>query len=162
MFYDFKQLSILQSNLDKRILDLHNIKEDECVSERILAFIVEVSELANETRCFKYWSLKDASTKEVILEEYVDGIHFLLSLANSLDLKVEFMSEKEDQQLTLIFIEIFEMASKLANNFNQENLKALFIKYLILGELLNFDNEEIRDGYLLKNKKNHNRQDEGY
>ncbi len=48
--------------------------------KRDLALTIELAELANETRCFKYWSSKGPSEREVILEEFVDSIHFLLSL----------------------------------------------------------------------------------
>ena len=50
------------------------------VKRKMLALLVEIGELANETRCFKYWSNKPASEREVILEEYVDGLHFILSI----------------------------------------------------------------------------------
>ena len=46
----------------------------------MLALLVEIGELANETRSFKFWSVKPASEKKIILEEFVDGIHFILSL----------------------------------------------------------------------------------
>src|SRR5579875_4105332 len=70
---------MLQSELDAHIENEHPRKENRH-SEKVLALLVELGELANETRCFKFWSIKPASPKEVILEEFVDGIHFILSL----------------------------------------------------------------------------------
>lgn len=162
MLYNLEKLSLLQRELDKRILELHNVSESETVDKRILAFMVELGELANETRCFKYWSLKDASSEEIVLEEYVDGVHFLLSLTNTLNIKSEFNTTKDKVDLTLIFIEIFKLGSYLSNDFNEENLIKLFNKYLLLGEMLGYDKDKIVKAYLLKNKENHNRQSSGY
>jgi dimeric dUTPase (all-alpha-NTP-PPase superfamily) len=46
-----------------------------------------MGELANEVRCFKFWSYKLPSEEKVILEEYVDGIHFITSLAIANEVK---------------------------------------------------------------------------
>ncbi len=59
----------------------HDLQPKKIVKKKkMLALLVEIGELANETRCFKYWSNKPASEREVILEEYVDGLHFILSI----------------------------------------------------------------------------------
>ena len=55
-------------------------KQTDVFQEKGLALLIELAELANETRCFKFWSTKGPSDDAVILEEYVDSIHFLLSL----------------------------------------------------------------------------------
>lgn len=76
----------LQKELDAYILSQHDTTLDpkNLLTDTILALQVEVSELANETRCFKHWSRKGASEKSIILEEYVDVLHFFLSLGNQL------------------------------------------------------------------------------
>ena len=76
-------LSILykrQEELDDEIARNHNINYETTFARRFLALLVEFGELANETRCFKYWSNKKSSPKEVVSDEYSDGLHFLLSL----------------------------------------------------------------------------------
>ena len=75
-----KELFELQRKLDQRIIVNHNLQEDFLLKKKILALQVEIGELANETRCFKYWSKKGPSEKSIILEEYVDCIHFILSI----------------------------------------------------------------------------------
>src|SRR5690606_41193415 len=83
MGINWPKLFTLQRELDERIWREHHLTGDY-FSERVLALQVEVAELANETRCFKYWSLKPPSERSKILEEYVDGIHFILSLGLTL------------------------------------------------------------------------------
>lgn len=80
-----------QDELDKFIIENKklNIKRNELLTDTLLALQVEVSELANETRCFKHWSNKGPSDKNIILEEYVDVLHFFLSLGNQLNFRAK-------------------------------------------------------------------------
>lgn len=75
-----------QKELDNFILESKNIKitDKELMTDTLLALAVEVSELANEIRSFKHWSNKGASDRNVILEEYIDVLHFFLSVGNQL------------------------------------------------------------------------------
>lgn len=162
MVFDLQVLSIKQKELDDKILEMHNLDSNNTIKERILAFMVELAELANETRCFKYWSLKSASATEVVLEEYVDGIHFLTSLGNQIDLDNIFETDKVDVSLTEQFSDIFACAGVLKDSFNKTSLSKLYVKYLELGIMLGFDSKTIIEGYYEKNKENHKRQETGY
>ncbi len=70
----------MQQALDSHIEEKHQLQNEDLFTRKTLALLVEIGELANETRCFKFWSVKPASEKQVVLEEFVDGIHFILSL----------------------------------------------------------------------------------
>src|SRR5690625_1594587 len=70
----------MQRNLDKYIESNHQLEGQDLIEEKMLALLVELGEMANETRCFKFWSTKGKSDQGIILEEYVDNIHFLLSI----------------------------------------------------------------------------------
>ena len=56
----------------------------ELLTNTLLGLQVEVSELAQATRCFKYWSTKPPESRERILEEYVDVFHMMLCFANQM------------------------------------------------------------------------------
>lgn len=156
-------LRVLQAELDQRIFTLHQVTREGTKEARILALLVELSELANETRCFKYWSLKEASAKEVILEEYGDGIHFLLSLGIDLkDQTEEFKVESSKTDLTTQILNTYEEIIRLKSRFDFTQYIKAFQEYLKIAELLGFSEEDIRKYYLLKNQKNHQRQDEQY
>ncbi|MFC7371329.1 dUTP diphosphatase [Fictibacillus iocasae] len=164
---NIKMLMNMQRNLNERILREHNLKNEELYKKRLLAFLVELGELANETRSFKYWSMKPASEENEILEEYVDGLHFVLSIC--LDLGIEALTlptertEKEDNDIiTDHFLGLYEHTSKLAEHRLIESGLLLFEKYIILGEALGFTYEQIEESYLKKNEVNHARQDSGY
>jgi len=70
--------------------------QEALLAKRLLALHVEVSELANATKCFKYWSTKPSEPQEIILDEFADVLHFVFSVANSLNLTAK---EIEDAYL---------------------------------------------------------------
>ena len=67
---NIKELYSLQASLDAEIARNHNVTYESTFERRLLALIVEIGELANETRCFKYWSNKESSPKEVVMDEF--------------------------------------------------------------------------------------------
>lgn len=163
MKLDTKQLYPLQKVLDARIFDLHNVTRESTRDARFLALLVELSEFVNETKCFKYWSLKPMSAREVILEEFGDGIHFLLSLGIDLNDESEYIeSIDKDVDLTDAVLEIYSLVNEFRNNFTKENYLKVFSHYLNAARILGFSSTDIEEYYLLKNSKNHARQDQGY
>lgn len=164
MLLELKQLLEEQKALDQVIMHEHHLTRQETWKKRIVAFLVELSELANETKSFKFWSLKQPSPKAVILEEYVDGIHFLVSLGIDLGEEADCIisDELDETDINLVFIELFQLASMLVNEFTYEQYRALFALYLHLGELLDFSGDEVVAAYMKKNEINHQRQATNY
>ncbi|AEB74749.1 dUTP diphosphatase [Clostridium botulinum] len=153
----------LQHNLDERIIKEHNLQDKALCSKKILALQVEVSELANETRCFKFWSNKGPSSKEKILEEYVDCLHFILSLGlewNYSDITLN--CKNYESELTDKFNNIYIDINDFVVCPSKDNYTTLFEDFLCLGHDLDFTPEEIEQAYYSKNAVNHTRQDNGY
>lgn len=160
---NWSELYSMQKNLDNYIESQHNLSNKDLFQEKCLALLVELGELANETRCFKFWSTKPRSDKEVIQEEYVDGIHFMLSLGLEKGYQytaesIELTEKKESRQFNLVFA--------ACNSFKQQpterNYQSMFESYLQLGELLGFDEAAIQRAYFKKNEINYDRQNQGY
>ena len=195
------KLFAMQKELDARILEEHPVQEGEDrLAKKILALLVELGELANEARFFKYWSYNqkpkteelgecplckgtgDLGTvwaenciecggsgkvvvKNPLLEEYVDALHFILSIG--LDIAepdiVNLRDVDGEENIIEQFIEVFDRVRGLYffeyDIFEYESLLAQFIK---LGEMLGFTWEQIEKAYLEKNKINHERQESGY
>lgn len=160
---NLSNLFLLQSELDQHIEEQHPRMEGESRhKEKVLALLVEIGELANETRCFKFWSNKPASEKSVILEEFSDGIHFFLSLGLEMKVeKLEYIPWKKGD-LVQMFIGLYNAISVLAIRFTDITYSAAFSAYIDLGTMLGFSWEDIEAGYLAKNEKNHKRQEESY
>ncbi|WP_163539722.1 dUTP diphosphatase [Gracilibacillus sp. YIM 98692] len=160
---NWQPLFHMQQELDNYIVAQHQLENEQVFDKKILALLVEVGELANETRCFKYWSLKPASPNDVIAEEYVDGIHFILSLGLELGLD-DFKSQDRttEKDLSSLFNDVFEKITTLKNERTIEAYKELFQTYLLLGNAIGFSADDMKDAYLDKNKVNYDRQNHGY
>jgi dimeric dUTPase (all-alpha-NTP-PPase superfamily) len=158
--------------------------EPDRFNKLVLALLVELGECANEWRGFKFWSknqepctrksrrpymdLADADFYNPLLEEYVDGLHFILELGidvgrvkNEFEVDDLFLPKNAEDS----FLEIFHYSSSLIalsvplrGNLYDELLQS----YIFLGELLGFTWEEIEQAYFAKNAINHERQNNGY
>lgn len=160
---DWLKLFTMQEQLDTYIQTNHQINANDLFDKKILALLVEVGELANETRCFKFWSNKVPSEKAVILEEYVDGVHFILSIGIDLGLTKEtFVGEPLKGDATALFNLVYEKINQLKKEPTVLNYKELFTTFLRLGEVLGFQEEDIQQAYFEKNKVNFTRQDTNY
>ena len=142
---------------------------------------MELGELANEWRGFKFWSndQKPRTVKYIenrkhrqnpLLEEYVDCLHFILSIG--LDINHDYTPKQGPYptDMTKLFI---NLNHKITNLFyfidscgKAEGARCryqdIFDEFLFLGELLGFSYEQIEQAYLQKNAENHRRQAEGY
>lgn len=155
----------MQQALNVRIRTEHHLEDEDLLSEQILALEVELGELANETRCFKYWSQKPPADRDVILEEYVDGLHFILSIGLELEFNknpLNFEYHREETSLVNQFQAVFDKITDLNKERSFACYEQLFREFLHLGRLLGFQNDEIEKAYFEKNQVNHRRQDEGY
>ncbi|MDR0138117.1 dUTP diphosphatase [Metabacillus idriensis] len=161
---NFLKLFEMQNDLDSKIEKQHGLEEEPLLEKKILALLVEVGELANETRCFKFWSLKPPAEASVILEEYVDGIHFILSLGIEIGVSdgVEFDLAADENSLTAHFVLVYEKIAQFEKSRSEAHYLELFRQYLLLGEALGFSPEEIEAAYVKKNEVNHDRQKQGY
>ncbi|XLP22029.1 dUTP diphosphatase [Bacillus toyonensis] len=165
-----QKLFEMQKLLDKRIIKEHGLEAVNLLEEKLLALQVEIAELANETRCFKYWSNKEASPKERILDEYVDGLHLFLSICLLLkmtDIKID--SDYTEVTTVKTFNRLFQWVSDLSQtsicfpNYLKNDVEMCFNLFIGLGEKhLGFTWEEIEQAYIEKNEVNHQRQDNGY
>lgn len=160
---NIKELYSLQASLDAEIARNHNVTYESTFERRLLALIVEIGELANETRCFKYWSNKGSSPKEVVMDEFADGIHFLLSLGIPLKAdKFDYEIVKSDLDLTRQIHEVYKAATKLLDNYDLPHYYDAFQKYLNLSASIGMSEQDIIDSYKAKLKINHVRQETNY
>ncbi len=161
---DIQKLLEMQSQLDNYIEKEHGLEEENLFGKKMLALLVEIGELANETRCFKFWSKKPASSKEVILEEFVDGVHFILSLG--LEIGVKQLELKETnytiEDVTEQFMEVYRAANEFMTERSVTHFTNLLRHYFYLGELLGFSHDDVLQAYIQKNEVNYQRQKEGY
>ncbi|CAM3818902.1 dUTP diphosphatase [Alkalicoccus chagannorensis] len=165
---DLKTLFAKQYELDTYIEQEKGVKAADLLEEKLLALLVETGELANEVRSFKFWSDKERSSDEVILEEYVDGLHFLLSIGNLLEQEpaeeVPVIEEAAaaKEAVTSAFLEISGYISLVRMEPGTETYQTLFEAYVDLAGMLGYEWADVLDAYNKKNAENYDRQQRGY
>ncbi|GIO21726.1 dUTP diphosphatase [Oceanobacillus sp. J11TS1] len=162
---DWNQLFEMQQELDTYIENNHDLSEVNLFHEKHLALLVELGELANETRCFKFWSTKPRNDQQVILAEYVDVLHFLMSIGIEKDFYYQSggkLDLEDDITESECFYQVYAKAIAYREIPTNENYQQLFSWTLQLGNQLGFTDKDIQQAYLEKNQINYQRQDEGY
>ncbi|MBM7578897.1 dUTP diphosphatase [Jeotgalibacillus terrae] len=160
---NWDELYHMQNELDSFIERENNLTGKDLLRDKLLALSVEAGELANETRCFKFWSRKGPSEKSIILEEYVDGIHFLLSIGLEKDFRFSGSAdEKGSQSLTDLFIAFNRCISAFELDQTKDHYIQMWHVYLAIGEKLSFSAQDTIQAYIQKNKVNVERQKKEY
>lgn len=160
-----EKLFKMQKALDAHIEEKHQLQDEDLFNRKVLALLVEIGELANETRCFKFWSIKPSSAKEVVLEEFVDGIHFILSLGIECGFDEKSVLLEEKQLLANVneqFLLVYEMICSFRTSKEINDFIRLFEAYLHLASLLGLTKKEIEQAYFKKNEVNYVRQQNNY
>lgn len=161
----FIKLFEMQAGLDRYIEENHQLQNEDLFDRKVLALLVEIGELANETRSFKFWSFKPSSEKMVILEEFVDGIHFILSLGNECGFqeKVNEINERSSSfTINEVFLKIYQAASNFQKTRNLRDYLLIIEYYLQLAIKLDISDKEIEEAYIQKNEVNYKRQQSNY
>ena len=163
MLCDLTDLYVKQRELDEEIARNHNVTYESTRNKRTLSLLVELGEFANSTRTFKYWSNKGPESKERVLDEFADGLHFLLSLGIDQGFIVNTIEVEDDEaNLTDNLLRTYELTSIFYLDKTLNNYLALAISYLRALFKLGYSWDEARDAYYKKLQENHNRQENNY
>ncbi|MCF0108072.1 MAG: dUTP diphosphatase [Bacilli bacterium] len=160
---ELEKLFEAQAKLDQTIADNHHVTYESTRERRILSLIVEIGELANATRCFKYWSNKGPEPKDIVLDEYADGLHFFLSLG--LDIrtsKKSYNRTKHCDNLTSQFHEIYHRIDIFKKKQDDVSYIKAFQSFLNLLPLLGYRWNSLEEAYYKKLGVNYNRQETNY
>lgn len=140
---EWNKIYKINRELDEIFIKKYNDKD--IFKKNCLELIVEISELANETKCFKYWSIKKPS-KEKVLEEYADCIIMILSFYTYYNLKLDnIINHVCTKSIIDLFTILFKDASNLINDNKGESIKSIFSNLIYMGKLLKFSDKEIYD-----------------
>lgn len=78
-----------QNEFDQLVITSHGIEwsQKERLRNTLVALDIELSEFANEAQWFKVWKKDKQINQAKLLEEYIDALHFMLSIANQMNFK---------------------------------------------------------------------------
>jgi dimeric dUTPase (all-alpha-NTP-PPase superfamily) len=181
---NLKPLFELQAKLDQHIIDKHGLHGQDLLPKKILALQVELGELANEWRGFKFWSedqeprtkhgyglVRPGEWRNPLLEEYVDCLHFILSIGLEVEAEEWDLTGLEpfkpyENEITEHFIDVISYVNGLRNikgcDDDYDAYRCTLEIFIGLGEMLGFTWREIESAYMIKNQVNHERQENGY
>ncbi|WP_374718343.1 dUTP diphosphatase [Neobacillus sp.] len=201
MALTLEQMYEMQKQLDSRIIREKGLEGRDLLPNTVLALQVEIGELANEWRGFKHWSndreprtrvkdclgcsgCKSSEGCEIcgganpLLEEYVDCLHFFLSIARQLSLDAEDLYMPDDElegDTSILFTELLHNVGMInghrffnhliedTERWQKEYFQtALYLFYLLGEQRLGVTFDQIAAAYVAKNKVNHQRQESGY
>ena len=156
-------LFIAQGKLDATIAEKHGISYKTTRHRRLMACLVEIGELANATRCFKYWSNKGSEADEIVLDEYADGLHFFLSLGIDIGTsKRSYNLTKHEDNLTDQFLMVYHRLDEFRKKQNDSSYIKAFQAFLNLLPLLGYKWKQLEAAYYKKLGVNYNRQETNY
>ncbi|GAA0491103.1 dUTP diphosphatase [Salinibacillus aidingensis] len=204
---NFKKLFDMQRQLDNHIIKEKGLEGQDLLDKKILALQVELGELANEARFFKFWSNDQEPRRwypnendvcescngnpifiengkivgeckncdgcgvhfyNPLLEEYVDCLHFILSIGLDIGVEIQSINPHLQTSATDQFVELNYQCYRVLQKYEwgKSHAKSEWILlsdlFVGLGEMLGITWEQIEQAYLFKNEVNHERQESGY
>ena len=127
--------------LDKIFIDKYY--HDDFVKKNKLELLVEIAELANETRCFKYWSKKEIEYK-LVGYELSDTIIMSLCFFNYLNIDINEVSiYKVDKSNLDLFFEIYDLANNFVKTEDKDLIIKIFVLLINIGYNLGFSDDDI-------------------
>lgn len=184
----------MQKELDDYIIEKKGLQGVDLLPQKILSLQVELGECANEWRGFKFWSERQTPTepeynwkpnadgsnlewkeeygykKHPLLEEYVDCLHFILSIGLNYDYEnLIYVHEnnisafESSWGITEQFTDIYTAISNfIQDTEDQELYEDIFCYFNSLGHMLGFTWNQIESAYTEKWNINKKRQESGY
>lgn len=163
MIEQLKELLEMQKLLDEAIMKEHGLTEYP-VDNMKIALFVELGEMMNELpTIFKHWKKSAADDYDKALVEYVDALHFALSLFNYQKCKLIYISDYKvyvSDETCDSFV-LFNHLQYLIDVCVCNGYKTLSLMF-ILGNILGFSWDEIYKTYKKKNAVNYERLKKGY
>ena len=165
--------------LDQKIHQQHGLVFKETRQKRVIAMMVELAELANEIKFFKFWSQKPQD-REAALEEAADVLHFLLSLANDQSMRLEMKENNlysSETSMETLYVGLMERCGEMAKIEGEkrspeqepdrwfiwaEELQRFTDDFVEFINQAGIGIEEIEKEYFRKNAINYLRQTENY
>lgn len=124
----------------------------DLVKKNAIEFLVEMGEFVNETKCFKYWTVKKPDKKKV-LDEFADCITILLTFFHYLNIDLENMGKAYPSDSVLEVINhVYLLGTELFENSRAELVKEIFANLIYISELLELKEEEVVDATFKKLK----------
>ena len=142
-----------QKQLNERILINQNLNDYKITARMHLALQVNISELANETKCFVYWdNVTPSISRDIILEKYINCLNHIFTIG--LDRKYtdidEIAIERSSLCLSDQFLNLFVDINDLRTSPSKDHYSTLLEDFFALGLSLGLSFDVIKDTFFNK------------
>ena len=145
---------VFEANKELDEMFNNTFPDTEMVKKNKLELLVEIGELANETRYFKYWSSKPMDM-ELVKGEYADCIIITLYFFNIMNIGLdEEFNDINQYDKVDIFARLYKLSSDFYYNDDKNIIKEIFVTIINLGYMIGFNNQDIINACMTKINKN--------
>lgn len=129
--------------LDEEFNSKYQENEPEFYEKNCIELLIEIGEFINETKCFKYWSIKSPN-KEKMLEELAECLNMIFYFYGLLNLDItDFTNTKIEKNRLKQINHIYNLSTNLFNNLNEQDIKNIFVNLLDFAYSLDIQEEEL-------------------
>src|SRR5699024_4097945 len=152
-------LFIKQKQLDEHIVNEKGLHGQDNYLNKLVSLSVELGECKNEyPASFKFWSNKKNDRKKGLVE-FVDCIHFAISIALELGYEEHRYIQTTRKDLNKLYLGLQNITATLSVDKDKRHIESLLNNLILLGYQLDFTEEDVLDAYENKNKESHRRQE---
>jgi len=137
----WNQVFIRNKELDELFFDKYG-NDRKVYKKNCVEFLVELGEFINESKCFKYWSIKKPNIDKT-LEELADVFTMLMYFYNELNIDIPNNIEIVENDLFEIINDTFNLGTNLLDNLNEKLLNNIFNNLYNIAIKLNINDDMI-------------------
>lgn len=149
-----EKLLSMQEMLNAHAATTYNVSNENTFEEKIVALLAIVGDLANKSACTSYFDLNEKGTLPEILQEYVKGLAYLLSIGRECDFQDNILYKNRihisEQNVTKQLLNVFEAVCLFKVRKSIEVYTILYVNYVHLGDLLGLERKEVEETYMSK------------
>jgi dimeric dUTPase (all-alpha-NTP-PPase superfamily) len=150
---DIKKIYVKEKIINRKFRKKYDYSNPNIFYKQVLELIVEFSELAYETKCFKYWKNDKPSDVEVIAAEYTDCLMIILCFCDLANIEINDLPEIYEKDIVKQFIKLNNLASQITMGIDKQLLLEILSNLLNLSALLKFNDSELEKYCTLKMDK---------
>lgn len=144
-----------EKNLMENIFIDKSLTSYKLNTRKHLSLQVKISNLANETKCFKYWVSNEDSlvSRNTVLSKYIDCLSHILSIGldKGYDNLESISVRPNDYCLSDQFLNLLIDANDLIISSSIDHYKTLLEDYISLGITLGFSATKIQEEFFSNN-----------
>ena len=147
----FKEVYITESKIDDIFSNRYgDISCGEVFNKNCIELLVELGEFINETKCFKYWSIKKPN-KELVLDELADVLKMTMTFLHVINKEIKEYEVKDIEcDLITLINNTYVMATEIMNNISEVLIDNIFKNLLGIAYKLDLNKKEIIDAIVKK------------